>query len=80
MLDKSFELEQGSFLYSSGGGVFVLLGLDYLYTGVKDIKELFAKHTEYANLHNFPKNDKKHGILIPCFLKINVFQDILCPR
>ena len=48
MLDKSFELEQGSFLYSSGGGVFVLLGLDYLYTGVKNIKEFLSK-TNYLN-------------------------------
>lgn len=54
MLDKSFELEQGSFLYSSGGGVFVLLGLDYLYTGVKNIKEFLSK-TNYLNKKSVAK-------------------------
>lgn len=48
MLDKSFELEQGIFLYSSGGGIFVLLGLDYSYTDVKNIKEFLSK-TNYLN-------------------------------
>lgn len=71
MLDKSFELEQGSFLYSSGGGLFVLLGLDYSYTDVKNIKEFLSK-TNYLNEKSVAKvlNRQKFICLYVCSIEM----------
>lgn len=43
LLEKSLELEQGSFLYLSGGRVFVLLGLDADFKGAKETREVLSK-------------------------------------
>lgn len=71
VLDKSFEIEQGCFLYTPGGEVLVLLGVDSLYTGIKNIKEFLSK-TNYLNEKSAAKilNRQKFICLYVCSLEM----------
>lgn len=71
MLEKSLDIEQGCFLYSSGGRVFVLLGLDYEYTGAKEIKN-FLSQTKYLNEKGVAKilNRQKFICLLLCHIEM----------